>query len=287
MLIRIPVAPYRVAGHVVRMTYLEHCLTRPAVYLDHWALMHFGESTELGDRLVAALRNKDGCLCLSYLHAAELCQADDPRHADEVDRLIERLLPHVFVIRADHNLKRRGPNPLVLVPDVQLADRLARMPWRPPGSPGYFRTFWNSRDQFRDQDGNALRDIFAQSTKAMVDSFTQTREDEEFRERARTHQPTSDVAAGWVFLGELMRSVFLNPEEELDTHDVVDIQHAINLLHCDFALLDRTWASKANQARDRLMRIGIEVAECFSRRNNGVERFLQAIEGYDVGRGNL
>lgn len=284
MLIRIPVAAYRSEGNVVRVTYLVHSLTRPAVYLDHWALMLFGESAELGDRLVNALHNKGGCLCLSYLHAGELCQADDPRHADEVDRLVERLMPHVFLVRADHNLKRRGTNPLALVPDIQLAERLARMQLRPPGSPGYFRTFWNSRDLYRDQDGNTLRDVFAQATEAMVESFTRTREDIEFRERARTYKPTSNIAAGWVFLGELMKSDFLTPEEQLDTHDVVDIQHAINLLHCDFALLDRTWASKANQARDRLKKIGIEVAECFSRRNNGIERFLHAVEDYDAGR---
>ncbi len=36
--------------------------------------------------------------------------------------------------------------------------------------------------------------------------------------------------------------------------------------------------------RARLKTIGIEIAECFSRRNIGIERFLRAIEDYDVGR---
>ena len=241
--------------------------------------MDFAESSELSDRLVKGVRNSGGTICLSHLHSAELCRVEDPRHAKEIDRLLDQIMPHVFCLDANSNLRPRGRDKFQLVGDLVLAEIFARNSKRT--TPGYFEQVWSLRKHSRTDHPENLVEIFHDSTDAMVESFNKMRQDEEFRERARKFNPSNGYADGWSFLGELMRSLFLNENERLDQHDVVDIQHAMNLLHCDFALLDRTWTSKANQARDRLKEAGVSFARCYSKRNGGIEQFLNDLSSFN------
>ncbi|WP_176809076.1 hypothetical protein [Dyella sp. 333MFSha] len=56
MLVRIRAMRYIEGPYRIRATYVRNELIRPAVYLDHWALMRFSENGELGRRFIDALR---------------------------------------------------------------------------------------------------------------------------------------------------------------------------------------------------------------------------------------
>jgi hypothetical protein len=280
MLIRIPVSRYTFHPYRVRVTYVHQELRRPAVYLDHWALMLFAEDDGLRGRLIQALRKSGGTLCLSHVNSAELCRVDDPRHADAVDRLVDELRPQLFFLDAAENLQRSLLDEFHLAGDLSMAEHVARP--HAADQPGYFKTYWNLRHVVRSPHDESLNDIFDGSTTRMATAFNDVRKNDEFLAKARKFNPAKGHSAGWIFLGELLRQPFLNPKEGLDTHDMSDIQHALNALHCDYVLLDAGWTSKLNQARPRLDAAGVNVAACYSGKVNELEKFLLDLAAYKV-----
>ena len=280
MLIRIPVARYTAHPYRVRVTYIRHELIRPSVYLDHWALMRFSEDDDLRQRFIHTLRQAGGTLCLSLLNGVELCRADDPRHAEAVDRLIEELSPQLFFIDAAANLQRALLDDFQLVGDLKMAANVELR--RAAGQPRYFKTFWNIGQDVLPSDDQSLREIFDETTAGMGMSFSDIRQNMDFVANVRKAKPAAGHSAGWVFLSELVRQPFLNPQEGVNADDVSDINHALNALHCDFVLLDAGWASKLNQARRRLDAAGVNVAACYSGKSRELERFLLDLAAYKV-----
>ena len=61
----------------------------------------------------------------------------------------------------------------------------------------------------------------------------------------------------------------------------MDFMHAVDAVdYCDLVLLDKAWERRVNGLRKRIAEAGIDmpIARCFSKRNNGIEGFLDAIE---------
>jgi len=280
MLIRIPVARYTAHPYRIRATYIRHELIRPAVYLDHWALMRFSENDDLRQRFIHILRQVGGTLCLSLLNCVELCRADDPRHAEAVDRLIDDLSPQLFFINAAANLQRALLDDFQLIGDLKMAANVELR--RAAGKSGYFKTFWNLGQDVPPSDDQSLREIFDESTAGMAMSFNDIRQSMDFVANVRKANPAAGHSAGWVFVSELVRQPFLNPQEGVNAGDVSDINHALNALHCDYVLLDAGWTSKLNQARPRLDAAGVKVAACYSGKARGLERFLVDLAAYKV-----
>jgi hypothetical protein len=51
----------------------------PSVYLDHWAWRHISENIALSDRLIKAIKAKNGTLVLSWINACEFTQVTDKK----------------------------------------------------------------------------------------------------------------------------------------------------------------------------------------------------------------
>ena len=87
-----------------------------------------------------------------------------------------------------------------------------------------------------------------------------------------------------MLLGELVRELVLDPKLVITENDMVDLQHAmISIRCCDFVLLDRKWEQRVNTLRRRIEKKQepqIRIAQCFSKRGNGVEKFLQQLEAF-------
>ena len=73
----------------------------PVVYLDHWALRLFSESQTLTDRLLSALKQRNGTLALSWLNLAEFTRITMEGQARKAESLLEKILPHVFFLEVD------------------------------------------------------------------------------------------------------------------------------------------------------------------------------------------
>ena len=83
----------------------------------------------------------------------------------------------------------------------------------------------------------------------------------------------------------LIEQLFLQAQPDLDAHDVIDMLHTVVPgAYCQFVLLDGRWCDLVDRARRRLSRAGISgVAQAFSDRNNGVSRFLEALQAHPRG----
>ena len=54
---------------------------------------------------------------------------------------------------------------------------------------------------------------------------------------------------------------------------------------CDYVLLDGAWTERVEKMKQRIAKAGstMPVAKCFSKRNQGVQAFLDELEGFDQG----
>jgi hypothetical protein len=81
---------------------------------------------------------------------------------------------------------------------------------------------------------------------------------------------------------ELLRPLFLDKTLNVDRNDAGDIHHAIlSIVYCDYTLLDGKWEDMHERMKRRFAELGIAIrtATVLSARRQGVERFLDALEG--------
>lgn len=125
---------------------IVHSLTRPAIYLDHWALVKFSESPELSDRFISGLRKNHGTLCISGLNVAETCRMEDPRHAHHIDRFLREVGLQIYCVDVLATFQSEDPYTGVLTAPPADQD-LAREMLEPPefGVPGTFGRAWMHR----------------------------------------------------------------------------------------------------------------------------------------------
>jgi hypothetical protein len=68
----------------------------------------------------------------------------------------------------------------------------------------------------------------------------------------------------------------------IDRNDAGDIHHAIlSIVYCDYVLLDGKWEDLHERMKRRFTELGLTIrtATVFSGRRQGVEQFLEALEG--------
>ena len=78
-----------------------------------------------------------------------------------------------------------------------------------------------------------------------------------------------------------MRERVLDTNAPFTANDAVDLMHAADAVdYCDLVLLDKAWERRVNGLRKRIAEEGVDmpIARCFSKSNNGIEAFLDAIE---------
>ena len=77
---------------------LKQAITRPAVYLDHWAIRKFAGDSKLAMRFTAALKASQGTWAVSLLNLIEFIKMTDERQAAQFEELLEQVLPNIFFI---------------------------------------------------------------------------------------------------------------------------------------------------------------------------------------------
>lgn len=251
--------------------------SRPAVYLDHWALMTFAENEELGERLVGALTLSGGRWCMTLMSMAEICHVADRRHAEHIDRLLAKAQRFLHPIRLTE----------VLLQPEHYEDRSTLPPWdeglanelalpREFCVPGAFGRAWAARSR--------AAATFASMTDRVAAEFNAWRKNPENIMQAKSAR--LDRPSRWIYvlIGELMRPAVLNASERISRQDSADLLHSLTALaYCDLALLDGKFAERANTAKRRLGVRGAHLPTAFSARGDGVESFLRALEKFGAG----
>ena len=266
-------------------TKVRQSFVSPTVYLDHWAIRLFSDDVSLQDRLVNTLLQRRGTLLLSTFSFAEFARDDDRRHTLAAEGFFERLLPNIYL--TDFAFDKLHAQEL--------------------GESDNFRRFWPPADlpqlklfAERAQDaphGFTMRGFVAMArdnyaelgavTKATVDliraGIEAQRKDPEYVKATRNIRPTAKRTRTFVIMAELMREFVLDPTLKMSDNDVMDMLHAAMPVNCsDFVLLDGAWEDRVSKMRQRIKSAGtaMPIARCYSRRNDGVSRFLDDLDAW-------
>jgi hypothetical protein len=279
-----PIEFYKSGNH----TRVRQSFPSPTVYLDHWAIRLFSDERELQDSLVDALLRQGGTLLLSNFTFAEFARDDDRRHTLAAEEFIERLLPNIFLtdfafdklheqeLQEQDNGRRFWP-PADL-PQLKLfAERAQNEPL------GFTMRGFIAMAR----DNVALLERVTKETIELIRTGIETqRADAEYVRALRNVKPTAKRTRTTVIMSELMREFILDPTLPLNDNDMMDMIHAaVPVNCCDFVLLDGAWEDRVAKLKQRIKSAGtaMPVARCYSRRNNGVQQFLDALDTYPLG----
>ena len=266
-------------------TRVRQSFVSPTVYLDHWALRMFSDDAELQDRLVSTLLRQQGTLLLSNFSFAEFARNDDRQHVLAAEEFLERLLPNIYLTDFAFNKlqeqEQYEPNnirrfwPPADLPQLKLF--VERSPDTPLGFT--MRGFITLA-----RDNHVTLEAVTKETLHMIRSGLESfRRDPEYVRAARNIRPTSKRTRMSVIMAELMREFVLDANINISDNDVMDMLHAaVTVNCCDYVLLDGAWTARVSKMNQRITNTGetMSIAKCYSRRNNGVLRFLEDLDAY-------
>ena len=262
---------------------IRQSFVSPTVYLDHWAIRMFSDDCALQDRFVNAINAKGGTLLLSNISFSEFATPTDARHAADAEAFIERLLPNIFLtdFALDKVLKqeRSEPSnakrfwPSADLPQLKLFGERAQDAPLGFTMRGFIALAHSNR--------TAINEVTAEVVHQVRCRIEAARAEPEYVAKARSRQPNDDRPRTFVILGELMRGFHLDPAAPISDNDMIDLMHAVMPINCcDYVLLDGAWAERVEKMKQRIAKTGsiMPLAKCFSRRDQGVEAFLQDLE---------
>jgi hypothetical protein len=259
----------------------------PTVYLDTFAIRAISESDELSLRFAQSIKSRNGTWLLAALSMGEFASFADPRHADRAERLLAQVVPHIYLFLTEplEALVATGEIDISARP-VPLADRrnmeLFSRRWAQAQSfPETFIGMFSMVHENRDEMSEALEGVASK----IVASLSTNRQSEAFRRKAKASRPDDGRTRQQIISGGLLREVVLDTNAPITNNEALDLMHAVDAVdYCDLVVLDKAWERRVNALRQQITEANIEmpIAQCFSMRNDGMERFLVALEHWPV-----
>jgi len=270
----------------------EQFTTAPAVYLDHWALRQISEDAGMAARLATALHNRGGTLMVSWLNLIEFSNVSDESQARAAEALIEAILPHVFFLEV---------NPFTVIANENTLLKGGSAPAAPHADREFLQTFVYLRPQsvkpFTARNlfmAAASSDQLPPSFEALADTIIERTEalrqtmdsDTAFERRVRRLPSGPMIQRGTRYiLRELARPFLIDRGIRVTRNHAIDLVHAVvPVAYCDFVLLDKHWEEQVERMRVRFAdaRMDIPLAKVYSGKARGVDRFISAVETYDI-----
>ena len=266
-------------------TRVRQSFDAPTVYFDHWALCDFSDDAMLQDRFVKTMLEKQGTFVLSHTNLAEFTNANDPRHAEAAERFLERLMQNVYL--TDFDLEKaesfeRQPGyagqriwPSADLPMLKFVAERSITAGTDLTLVGFITLAYLYRDR--------LSAKFTEANQNILAALNEQRADHGYVEKARRSVPDTIRPKTWVVMGELMRELTIDTNATITVNDIVDWQHAILPVSCcDYVLLDRKWEQRVRAMAKRSAHQGLRInfAKCFSKRNDGLNHFLNELEAH-------
>lgn len=249
----------------------------PAVYLDHWAFRLFSEQPELRQALTNAIADRDGTLVIGRLNLLEFTRVKEAAHVHDAQKLVQDVLPRVFFldIQIMDVVNRENTGGFGACGDMQMFEHFGRpllddfQQWR---AIRLFDILNGKKEQYRAAFEEIERKVLATlNGYAGLDRRTVR---EALEESARRPRATLGLARA------LVDEIFRDKRRALDQGDASDILHTVvPCAYCDYVLIDSEWRGYVERVRPRLTG-GQHVATVFSRREDGVRRFLDALRAY-------
>lgn len=266
---------------------LEQFDVSPSVYLDHWALRHISANENLRTRFTKSLLACDGTLVLSWLNLLEFTKVTDREQVELAEKLVEDILPNVFFMEI---------NPFTV---IDREDKLIAggEPIPPHADIGFLKAFsafkstncnpFTARGMFVAPHESTLSGRFDSLADTIISRTEALRAemdtDSDFRSLIRRLPSGQKLQHGTRnVLRELARTFLIDRGLRLSRNNAVDLLHSVvPVAYCDLVLLDKHWEEQVDRMRTRLTEanLNIPIAKIFSRKANGINLFLEALEG--------
>nr|WP_315205036.1 hypothetical protein [uncultured Albidiferax sp.] len=267
-------------GTRVRQSFIS-----PTVYLDHWAIRLLSDDADLQERFVGLLLRKQGTLLLSNISFAEFARPDDRKHCIAAESFIERILPNIYFtdfaydkLQAQEEAEpdnRRKFWPPADLPQLKLfAERAQEAPH------GFTMHGFIAMARHLHMHLEPVTKEVVQMIKGGIEA---ARNDPAYVLKARNLLPNDKRTRSYVVMAELMREFYLDPSLKISDNDIIDLLHAALPVNCcDFVLLDGAWTNRVAKLKQRISQAGsvLTLANCYSRRDDGVSRFLADLESF-------
>jgi len=252
----------------------------PMAYLDHCALRKFSEDAKLGPRLTSALHARNGTLAISWLNLGEYATVTDPGQRRAVEQFLDGILPGIFCIDVDPAvMDREGGSQPFPYADQAVANLFFS------GHKQTVRLFTAAK-LFEPLNHPLLIDSKERLAGKVRPRLEALRAEYAASPTFRAQVRKADSTVGTVAPSRtraIFRTVagmfFPDPTSPLQDNDVLDFLHTmIPVSYCDAVLLDGGAWDRVERARRKLRRAGVEIAESFPMRGDGIERFLEYLE---------
>ncbi|MGH9958167.1 MAG: hypothetical protein ACREBC_13715 [Pyrinomonadaceae bacterium] len=130
---------------------------------------------------------------------------------------------------------------------------------------------------------DAMADTIVERSDALREAMDN---DAAFEKRVRRLPSGPEIQHGTRYvLRELARTFLVDRTVRPTRNHAIDLLHAVvPVAYCDLVLLDKHWETQVEKVRSRFVQACMEVplARVYSRSNNGMERFLSALESSDI-----
>jgi hypothetical protein len=256
---------------------------RPLVYLDHWAIRDFSEDRLLLRRFISALKSKGGDLVVSSLNLTEFSASNVRDNCVAAEAFFDDVFPNIYLSHFDPYTLRAANSGGAFVycrMNPTQDDELLRTIYGKGIFEQISRGFYGClADIFRDREAVlANRNFYA---SRFANSLYDLRNDERFMRKVRSHKPS-------IFKVEYVQEKLLYPffarhKANWDVNDSIDYMHLIfSLCSCDFVLIDSRWEAGVKSVLASAKRNGVplRVANVYSKKGNGVLRFLDDLERF-------
>jgi hypothetical protein len=265
--------------------------TSPSVYLDHWALLDISQDETLSTRLTRALDKLDGTLVVSWLNLGEYSRITVEEQARKAEGLLQMNLPRLFCIEVEpfqvisiENRMLSGGSPEPPHVDIELAKMFLYL-WPEPQTLGSSLTAHNFFTYARNNELARRLDSLADTLIDRIGLMReQTRTDKSFDAVVRGLPVGPNIQRGTRhILPELIRTMLITEQMSVTRNHVIDLLHAVvPVAYCDFVLLDSHWENQVTQMSNRIAdtRLSFPIAKVFSKKANGIERFLTQLESF-------
>lgn len=257
-------------------------ITPPVVFLDVWAIQEISESIFLRKNFSKILLKKNGTLLITPEVITELSIADDSKHAKYADSLIVDSLPNIYLTSIVNPFDEHfGIDKNFIAPPAarEILDSLARK-----GDIPLEIRLGRLFSDIHDARNNISYDVMQMSEK-ISQQIAELSGDPKFTKKAKNFRLAEFREYRLNFLAELIRDHVLN-KTAFNKNDAHDLLHAWQALsYCDIAMLDKKWAERAERIRLRYAKHGNfrKFPSIFSKKADGISRFLSAIEDFGDG----
>jgi hypothetical protein len=220
----------------------------------------------------------------------EFTTYEDPSHTQDAGRFFDSLLPHLYLMRCDPTLVIQNEEDLLAgrrkqspVGDPRALAEFAAAADRRRGrfsAAAWFNIVYGEREKLRHQlpgIAKVLYEQIAKLRKRMSDEPHSLKLIPDGPQTPKYRPPTLPLLRAIV---QDMQADHALPE---DQNSAVDLLHTVVPgAYCNFVLLDRQWSARLNSAAAKLVAAGIKapVAASYSKRNGGVETFLNNLESW-------